>query len=383
MARARTAITIVALLAGGGGSALAQTVPPNFEIIDLAELIPGATDSAAFDISPGGMITGTVRVDLGDTRVAVWTASTGTVLDSIFGSEWAQAISDDGVIVGQYLGTAVGFYYRDGIFDCIPLPDPCGSFNNIWRASAGTAINRFNVFTGAISPPADEPQNQPVQAYLGSFDGQGNVVTQRLGTYLDGGTFGSDLNDDGVVVGVAGSSLERTALLFRGGTVEALPDLGGEYNWAEGINNAGFAVGIASEPGATTWPYPADGLLWNTNQSPITFEVLGRLPDAQQTRPLAINELNTVVGASVDASLQDQRAILWRAGQLYDLNQLIPAGSGWHLELANAINDSGEIVGYGRRDGIPGRRAFLLRPAGGFEAGFDGGHLGEWSAHQQ
>ena len=47
-------------------------------------------------------------------------------------------------------------------------------------------------------------------------------------------------------------------------------------------------------------------------------------------------------------------------GVMSDLNALIPAGSGWTLENANAINDAGQIVGSGLRGGK--LRAFLLTP---------------------
>jgi probable HAF family extracellular repeat protein len=47
------------------------------------------------------------------------------------------------------------------------------------------------------------------------------------------------------------------------------------------------------------------------------------------------------------------------AGML-DLNSTIPAGSGWDLNSANAINASGQIVGDGLYNGQI--HAFLLTP---------------------
>src|SRR5262249_19822311 len=44
-----------------------------------------------------------------------------------------------------------------------------------------------------------------------------------------------------------------------------------------------------------------------------------------------------------------------------DLNQLIPPDSGWVLVSASAINESGQIVGYGYFQGGPSR-AYLLTP---------------------
>jgi probable HAF family extracellular repeat protein len=364
-------------------SVVIMTVPgwaraDDVELIDLSSFVSNATDTAAFDVNPSGVVVGTVRVEGGEQQVARWTATNGAVLDSIFGSESPQAVSASGVIVGTYLGTGTGWYYRDGAFDCIPLPDPCGSFNNIWRASSGRDLNRHDVFTGSISPPPDHPANAPVEAYLGSFAGDGSVVIRRLGAFQGEGTRGNGLNDADEVVGVTGSGLDTTALLFRDGSVIALPDVGGGYNWAEAINNDGFAVGIASRPDPGVWPYDAEAALWDTRSDPITVGLLGRLPGHRLSRATDINAGGTIVGFSVDAEFADQRAVAWIDGQLLDLNTLLPPGSDWHLEVATAVNDAGLMVGYGRRDGLAGRRAFLLRPVPLFASDFEGGGLSGW-----
>ena len=52
---------------------------------------------------------------------------------------------------------------------------------------------------------------------------------------------------------------------------------------------------------------------------------------------------------------------LYTAGVMYDLNNLIPAGSGWsELGLASALNDAGQIVGGGIHNGET--HAFRLDP---------------------
>ncbi|MCL2640756.1 MAG: PEP-CTERM sorting domain-containing protein, partial [Phycisphaerales bacterium] len=56
----------------------------------------------------------------------------------------------------------------------------------------------------------------------------------------------------------------------------------------------------------------------------------------------------------------DARAILWDNGILYDLNDLIPADSGWELMYANDITSDGQIFGYGIFNGQ--YHAFLLTP---------------------
>jgi probable HAF family extracellular repeat protein len=43
-----------------------------------------------------------------------------------------------------------------------------------------------------------------------------------------------------------------------------------------------------------------------------------------------------------------------------DLNSLLPANSGWELTAAYGINDRGQIVGKGKKDGQT--KAYLLTP---------------------
>jgi probable HAF family extracellular repeat protein len=350
-----------------------------YELVDLAKQIPQAGDSAAFGISPNGQVVGTVRVAGGEQVVARWITGSVELLDSIFGSEYAQAISDDGVIVGTYIGSGNGWTYRDGEFRCVPLPDPCGSFNNLWRASSANDVNRQNVFTGGISPDASRPADDPVEAYLGSFSADGSITIERLGDFLGADTFGTALNDSGDVVGISGSGLQTTALLFRGGLVAPLPGLGGGYDWAEAINDADVAAGISAYPEPGQWPYDAEAVLWNTGADPISVTPLGRLPGHRLSRALDVNNTGTAVGFSVDAGFVDQRAVLWSGGGIVDLNSLLPPGTDWFLEVATAVNDSGEIVGYGRRAGLPGRRAFLLVPGSLFIGDFESGDLSGWS----
>jgi probable HAF family extracellular repeat protein len=74
---------------------------------------------------------------------------------------------------------------------------------------------------------------------------------------------------------------------------------------------------------------------------------------------LGINDESQVVGWS-STSTGAQHGFIWDDGVLSDLNDLIPADSGWTLARATAINDRGQIAGIGD---VKGRRAaFLLTP---------------------
>lgn len=69
-------------------------------------------------------------------------------------------------------------------------------------------------------------------------------------------------------------------------------------------------------------------------------------------------------GAIVGGAFSDKdvTACLWKGGKAYDLNKMLPSGSGWTLYFAEGINRKGQIVGVGEKDGKI--RAFLLEPRG-------------------
>lgn len=70
-----------------------------------------------------------------------------------------------------------------------------------------------------------------------------------------------------------------------------------------------------------------------------------------------INELNQVAGRSESAN--GYRAVIWdEMGDIEDLNNMLSADTGWVLTSATAMNDSGDIVGTGTRDGVA--HGFLL-----------------------
>jgi hypothetical protein len=94
---------------------------------------------------------------------------------------------------------------------------------------------------------------------------------------------------------------------------------------------------------------------------------LGTLPGGVGSIAYAVSDVGPAVGtAALDKASSETRAVLWlrspgeAGGHAVDLNTCIPAGSGWTLETARAINGRGWIVGQGRLNGK--RRAFLLKP---------------------
>ena len=68
-----------------------------------------------------------------------------------------------------------------------------------------------------------------------------------------------------------------------------------------------------------------------------------------------INASGQVVGISDGGG-----AFLYDGGKMVNLNSLLPTGSGWALQNATCINDSGQIAGFGSINGYV--HGFLMTP---------------------
>lgn len=95
---------------------------------------------------------------------------------------------------------------------------------------------------------------------------------------------------------------------------------------------------------------------------------LGTLPTGNSSEGFAINADGVIVGGS-NIFVQNppgesppgtyvSHGFLCTNGQMQDLNDLIPANTGWVLGEATGINDKGEIVGNGTING--NQHAYLL-----------------------
>jgi uncharacterized membrane protein len=77
-----------------------------------------------------------------------------------------------------------------------------------------------------------------------------------------------------------------------------------------------------------------------------------------------VNNKGQVVGnAFLLQSFAGFHAILWtQTGAMQDLNNLIPANSGWLLSEATAVNDAGQITVKALKDSFTQIHALLLSP---------------------
>jgi probable HAF family extracellular repeat protein len=182
-----------------------------------------------------------------------------------------------------------------------------------------------------------------------------------VGSMIDVGTLGGEysealgVNAQGVVVGYA-YTLQGAfhAYRYAAGAMTDLGTLGGSYSRANAINASGKIVGQAYLPGN----FQAHACVWDGAAATDLGSLHGPYSEA-----LAIDSSGKhIVGkANVPGGpfLVDH-AVLWTHGTITDINTVIPAGSGWVLQVAEGLNDAGQIVGQGELNGEA--RGFLLTP---------------------
>ena len=129
-----------------------------------------------------------------------------------------------------------------------------------------------------------------------------------------------------------------------------LGTLGGSYSVAHGINNAGQVVGWSYLHGTSL---PTHAFLYSGGG----MTDLGTLGGSSSMGD-DINNEGQIVGYSQLPGNNRIAAFLYSGGTMIDLNSFLAPTSGWQLEEAYAINDLGQVVGYGTIAGET--HAFLL-----------------------
>ena len=82
-------------------------------------------------------------------------------------------------------------------------------------------------------------------------------------------------------------------------------------------------------------------------------------------------EVSTYPGPDPPPPIDTWHAVLYSGGTWHDLNN-VTCAPGWTLEVATAINASGQIVGYGVNSNAQQVDAFLLTPLEPGDANGDG-----------
>jgi probable HAF family extracellular repeat protein len=252
----------------------------------------------------------------------------------------ATGINDNGQIVGS-AATADGFLHAV-VFEYRQVID-LGTLGGY--SSVGLAISN----TGQVVGYSDVAGNSTYHAVL-----WGIWETTDLGTLGGPRSEACGINTAGQVVGSSdvGGPATPHAFLWQDGVMTDLGTLGGDNSWATGINDAGQIIGQAHiTPGAFA---PFHAFSWQDG----TMTDLGTL-GGDYSWATGINNAGQIVGYSI-TDANSTHAFLFDNGTMTDLNSMVAANSGWTLDEAYAISDTGLIVGAGMiRDHY---HAFLLTP---------------------
>jgi len=183
------------------------------------------------------------------------------------------------------------------------------------------------------------------RAFFAEWDGNQYVMT-TLPTLGGDEAYAYGINDADVVVGNATLASGKYHA-FRWDATNGMTDLGvlgsGTQSNARSINSSEEVVG-ESETGTAVHAFR-----WDVTNGMVDLGTLG----GTDSMAYAINSDGNIVGTSQIAS-GDWHAFGWDKGELVDLNDLLPAGSGWVVNDAWSINRSGQVAGRGNK------QAFLM-----------------------
>jgi len=352
----------------------------------------GGTYNRAMGINNKGQIVGMSSDSAGG--YAVLYNIDGTVMTLAPVGSRANAINDNGLVVGELYGEAYKFDLSGAgnntqlVQHPTPPPPPLpGEISEYYYGgSTATSVNNNDQIVGlrrvgrSLSLGLDDPE-------LISIDSSGSGQYTSLGH----GT-GNSINDSGQIVGQARFDWTTTTAAYYWNPVNGYQSVNlhelfsspeftlvsaglpsqGSANW---INSNGQAVGgVPFQCGTDTMYFLGpDGLveeqipLWGERAAIFDlsggFEnlLLGTLGGSVSSA-MCINGKDQIVGWAADVA-NEYRATLFDpsgSGNNIDLNTLVELPQGWLLSSAVGINDNGWIIGNAMTP--DGERAFLLTP---------------------
>jgi probable HAF family extracellular repeat protein len=206
------------------------------------------------------------------------------------------------------------------------------------RESRAFAINDSGVVAGSESIPGEGHTDAVLFTNgkitdLGLIPGSGGIFTSPTGINSSNEVVGSGDNKE---------SMER-AWVWRNGTMTDLGTLGGPQAAASAINNSGEIVGFAQT---------------STDADHGFLDRAGKMTDlGNNVFPYAISNNGVIAGQGGCGN-----AVILSGGICSNLQNLIPAGSGYELQTAIGINNKGQILVNAHTVSTYQNHAVLLTP---------------------
>jgi probable HAF family extracellular repeat protein len=237
------------------------------------------------------------------------------------------------------------------------------------RTSTAYGINSLGEVVGSADTPNLVGDFMPFHAFIYS-DESGmldlGTLTADYPEWQNGYSIAYGVNTEGQVVGIANDSdFYYYPFIFdpvndlRALNIDPAHTPAGTYpQWyAVAINDTGVIGGFVTVADNQSLPY-----YWpDPNSDPVPLPMPDGFPYGEV---YGINLSGIMVGimwdSDADTGAAEHAFVFDTTNGLRDLNNLIPAGSGWVLNFARDINASGQIVGTG--DYLGERRGFVLRP---------------------
>lgn len=305
----RWRLPLALLLVGLAATVRAQN---RYVITNLGNL--GGSSTQANAINASGAVAGTDASSFQATRPFLYSGGAIAALPTLnLGRDEGLGINAAGTVVGTATvtssGATRGFIVANGV-----VTDLGANTSAVGIADDGTVAG--NAFPRAF-----------VRSPAGTVTPFGPTT---------GSVIATGISTNGIVVGYT-ETAGRRAFRYANGTLTDLGALpGGSNSYGFGINSAGVAVGSSNES--------TNRLLHAVIYS--GGNVIDIDPTGTASQANGINTAGTVVGTN-----SANRAFVYTAaGGLVDLNTVVTnlAASGFvTLTAATAINDAGQIVGYG------------------------------------
>lgn len=318
------------------------TPPPvgNYVMVDLGTL--GGVNSYGMAINASGHVAGHSTLFDGSTHAFLYANGSMRDLDVLSGgsSSFAYGINDSDQVVG-YSSTALaihGFLFSGN--------GPMQDVNDLVSSSGGAVLQRVYSINNSGQMDCQGYYTSPVNRH-GFLYSSGSI--QDIGKINPAPLTGTKgINNVGHIVGQgrfldAEGSTKIHAFLYSNGTMIDIDSANQAISRATAINDYEQITGSRSievVDATDVTNYYQHAFLYRDG----TMQDIGTL-GGNASQANGINNYGQIIGVATTAGDVETHPFLYSAGTMYDLNSLIVAfGSGWSF-TPNGINDAGQIVG--------------------------------------